>query len=268
MLRFPGCGLRLGHRTATACILRLGLLKLRLLPVDLLAKLGRSGLILHNLRVHVGLGPAARYHLVLMLLVHLLLLSILSLLSRRVRRLISRDVPTHISLLLLLLLSHLLVIVNVLLLLGAEIRCVSLMLAAEVTLLLLVLLLVGGYAAAIRTGDALVAAVVGGGGVLGALTLVVFGAVGGPVDPITQGLTAAAEDGEGPEVAIAAEDLLPVLAARDVVQALVGVALHLQVLDRCLVRQGQLDVELEEHGHQDGDDPVQHERHLDNDILD
>ena len=247
------------------------------MSVDLLAQLSRPRLILHNLRVHVGLGAAARHHLVLMLLVHLLLLGVLSLLGGRVRRLIRRNIPAHKPLLLLLLvlvLSRylLVVIVNVLLLLlGAEIGSVTLMLAAKVTLLLLVelvgmllLLLVGD---AVRARDALVAAVVRSGGVLGAL-LVVFGSIGGPVDPITQRLTAAAEDGEGPQVAIAAEDLLPVLAARDVVQALVGVALHLQILDRRLVRQGQLDVELEEHGHQDGDDPVQHERHLDNDILD
>ena len=246
------------------------------MSVDLLAQLSRPRLILHNLRVHVGLGAAARHHLVLMLLVHLLLLGVLSLLGGRVRRLVRRNIPAHKPLLLLLLvlvLSRylLVVIVNVLLLLGAEIGSVTLMLAAKVTLLLLVelvgmllLLLVGD---AVRARDALVAAVVRSGGVLGAL-LVVFGSIGGPVDPITQRLTAAAEDGEGPQVAIAAEDLLPVLAARDVVQALVGVALHLQILDRRLVRQGQLDVELEEHGHQDGDDPVQHERHLDNDILD
>ena len=37
---------------------------------------------------------------------------------------------------------------------------------------------------------------------------------------------------------------------------------------RCFVGKSKLDVELEEHGHQDGDDAIEHEGDLDDDVLD
>ena len=82
-------GLAGGHRAPTPCVLRLGLLELRLLSIDLFAELGSSRLILHNLRVHVRVAD-----LVLVLLIHLLLLHVLPLLGCGVCRLVCSNVAT------------------------------------------------------------------------------------------------------------------------------------------------------------------------------
>ena len=56
--------------------------------------------------------------------------------------------------------------------------------------------------------------------------------------------------------------MLPVLLRGDIVQTLVRVTLHLEILNSCLVGEGELDVELEEHGHQDTNHGIHHEGDL------
>ena len=100
------------------------------------------------------------------------------------------------------------------------------------------------------------------------LLLVIVLAVSGPVDTIAKGLTTAAKNWEGPQELVATKDLLPILLARNVIQTLVCISFHLKILNRGLVREGQFDVELEEHGHQDGNDAVQHVGYLDKQVRD
>jgi len=60
----------------------------------------------------------------------------------------------------------------------------------------------------------------------GRVTLLILRPISGPIDAISEGFTAAAENREGPEPAIAAEDLFPILLRGDIVQRLIGVTLH------------------------------------------
>ena len=88
-----------------------------------------------------------------------------------------------------------------------------------------------------------------------------------PVNSVSQGLTTAAEDRERPQPLVASEYLLPIFLITDVVEALIGLSLHLKVLNRGLVRQGELNVELEEHSHQDRNDAIEHVGDLNHNVL-
>jgi len=94
-----------------------------------------------------------------------------------------------------------------------------------------------------------------------------FVAVGWPVDSITEGLSTSPEHGERPQESVNSEDLLPVALGSNVVQTLVSFVLHLKVLDRRLVVQSELDVELEEHRHQHSDDSVHDEGKLKDQVV-
>ena len=89
-----------------------------------------------------------------------------------------------------------------------------------------------------------------------------------PVDAFANWLSTVPEDGHRPEQLVAAEDLLPVLLAADIVGADEWSTLHLKVLNRGLVRKGELDVEAKEHGHEDANDAIEHVSDLYHQILD
>jgi hypothetical protein len=87
--------------------------------------------------------------------------------------------------------------------------------------------------------------------------------IGGPVDPIPEGLPAAEEDGEGPEPLVVAEYLLKVQRLAHIVGTPEGLALLIQVFNCCFVRCGQEDVEAQEHGHKDSHDACEDVADLD-----
>ena len=99
------------------------------------------------------------------------------------------------------------------------------------------------------------------------IAVLVLCSVGRPINSVAKRLSTAAEDREGPEPLIASENLLPILLVTNVVERLVRLSLHLQVFNGRLVGKGKFDVEFEEHGHQDGNDSIQHEGHLNHDVL-
>ena len=208
------------------------------MAINLLAKLRSSCLVLHDLRVHVCMSD-----LILVLVVHLLLS--VPLLCSCVGRLISSDVATN------------LVILEALLI-------IALCRPSKVSVALLVLL-VALVGVSLWAGDAWLAPVLSGGRIL--CLFIVFRAVCWPIDSIAERLATAAEDWEGPKVAIATKDLFPILLRRDVIQALVWVSFHFKILDCRLIRQGKFNVELEEHGHQDSNDSIEHECDLNYNVL-
>ena len=99
------------------------------------------------------------------------------------------------------------------------------------------------------------------------IAVLVLCSVGRPINSVAKRLSTAAEDREGPEPLVASENLLPILLVTNVVERLVRLSLHLQVFNGRLVGKGKFDVEFEEHGHQDGNDSIQHEGHLNHDVL-
>ena len=225
LLRSASVHLCLCHGASTPCVFGLGLLQLRLLSVDLFAELGCTRLVLHNLRVHVLCTP--RGHLVLMLLIHLLL-SIVALLCSWISWLIGCDISTCICPLLILLLGyrslHLLLIIHclVMMVLGTKVGIITVLLLTTEVILLILLVFIG-YP--VWTRDILWTAIVRSRAVLS--PFIVFRSIGWPVNPITKWLATATKDWEGPQITISAKDLFPILAARNVIQTLIWVALHL-----------------------------------------
>jgi hypothetical protein len=72
----------------------------------------------------------------------------------------------------------------------------------------------------------------------------------GPVDAVANRLSTAAEDGEGIQPGVVAEDLLPVFGVADIVYALEGFAEFIEIFDRCFVLTCQHEVELQKGGHE------------------
>ena len=99
------------------------------------------------------------------------------------------------------------------------------------------------------------------------IAILVLCSVGGPINSITKRLSTSAEDREGPEPLVASENLLPILLVANVVERLVRLSFHLQVFNGRLVGKSKFDVEFKEHGHEDGNDSIEHEGYLNNDVL-
>ena len=91
-------------------------------------------------------------------------------------------------------------------------------------------------------------------------------AILGPIDTVSQWFATNSKYWEWPQPFVASKDLLPILVRIDIVETLVGLSFHFQILYRRLIRQGQLEMELEEHRNQNGYDPIQHESDLNHDF--
>ena len=89
----------------------------------------------------------------------------------------------------------------------------------------------------------------------------------GPVDSITDRLATACEDRECPQGRVLSEDLNPVVMRSYVEFTVIWLSIVLEIFNSGLAFESKLHMELEEHGHQDSDDPVEHVGNLNDQVV-